>query len=472
VLEGSVRRAENRVRIIVRLVDATTGNLQWSERYDRPVADLFTVQDEIVQKIVTTLKLQFIVRKQTGTMGEMVSKPTDHLEAYDTFLRGLAYYWRLTKEDNLEARQLFERALILDPQYAAAHEFLGATYVMEWNWRWNPDPQNLERAFVLAQQAIALDDSSPGAHLILSEVYLGKKQLDRALAENERAIALEPNHADSYAQRANALIFTGRPAEAVPAAEQAVLLNPHAAYHLFELGWAYLMTGQEAQSMVALKRAITRNPDHVMAYVVLAFNYVSQWVCQLSQDPRILVQAREAAQHALALHDSLPAAHSALGFVFLWQKQYDQAIAELERGVALDASFGCGAGLLAGGLSMVGRIDEAVQVGEKALRLEAIPPDDCLLLAGGAYARAGRLEEAQILLRRFLGRYPHKLPAHLELAGAYSELGRDAEARAAIVEVLRINPQFSLEVYKQRVPIKDPAILERHIAALRKAGLK
>ena len=162
-----------------------------------------------------------------------------------------------------------------------------------------------------------------------------------------------------------------------------------------------------------------------------------------------------------------------MGFVYLWQKQYDDAIAEFEQAVVLDENFVCGQMQLAGGLSQVGRVEEAVQVGERALSLKALPSDDrCLYGVASAYALAGRLEEAVELHLRLLQQFPNFLVSHLQLADIYSQLGREAEAQAAAAEVLRINPQFSLEVHKQRVPLKDPAMLERHIAALRKAGLK
>ena len=118
-------------------------------------------------------------------------------------------------------------------------------------------------------------------------------------------------------------------------------------------------------------------------------------------------------------------------------------------------------------------MEEAVHVGERALRLKALPVDDrCLYGVATAYARAGRLEEAAKLHLRLLQQFPNFLGSHLDLAALYSELGREAEAQAAAAEVLRLNPHFSLEVHQQRVPLKDPAILERYIAALRKAGLK
>ena len=121
VLAGSVRRADNQVRINAQLIDATTGYHLWSERYDRPLKDILRLQDEIVQKIVTTLRLQLTLQEQ----GWVVRKHTNNLEAYDAFLRGVEDFWRFTKEANTQARQLFEKALALDPQYAEVYAWLG-----------------------------------------------------------------------------------------------------------------------------------------------------------------------------------------------------------------------------------------------------------------------------------------------------------------------------------------------------------
>src|SRR5262249_28320747 len=153
---------------------------------DRPFKDIFALQDEIVQKIVTTLKLQLTLQEQ----GFIVRKTTDNLEAYDSLLRGVEYFWRTTKETNIQARQMFEKALALDSQYAEAYAWLSLTYYLEWLWRWSADPQIIERAFELAQRAVALEDSLPVAHSLLSCVYALKQHYDQAIAESERAIAL------------------------------------------------------------------------------------------------------------------------------------------------------------------------------------------------------------------------------------------------------------------------------------------
>ena len=150
---------------------------------------------------------------------------------------GLESFNRFTKEANAQARQMFEKAIELDPQYAEAYAFLGWTYFGEWVFQWSQDPQILERAFELAQKAVALDDSLPLAHAALGQVYLWKKQHDQAIAEAERAIALDPNDADGYAWLGAILNFAGRPEEAIGLIEKAMRLNPHyPPLYLFVLG--------------------------------------------------------------------------------------------------------------------------------------------------------------------------------------------------------------------------------------------
>jgi adenylate cyclase len=323
VLEGSVRKADNQVRINAQLIDATTGGHLWSERYDRPLTDIFALQDDITQKIVLALKIKLTMEEQT----RFQRAPTNNLEAYDYYLRGVDYYWRYTKETNMQARQMYEKAIALDPHYAAAYASLGMTHVLDWIWQWSQDPQTLERAFALTQKAIALDDSLPLAHSTLGWVYVLKKQHERAIAEGEQAITLAPNDAEGHVTLGTILNLTGRPEEAMRLVEKAIRLNPrYPAHYLVTLGQAYTLTRQYEEAIAVLKRVITRSPDFLPAYVFLAV--------------------------------------------------------------------------------------------------------------------------------------------------VYSESSREEEARAAVAEILRISPHFSLEGYQQRVHYKDPAILERFFAALRKAGLK
>jgi adenylate cyclase len=186
-----------------------------------------------------------------------------------------------------------------------------------------------------------------------------------------------------------------------------------------------------------------------------------------------LEPAAAAVQRALALNDSFHFNHTVLGYIYLHQQQYDQALVEMERGVALAPNeAGTYAPLAWVLMSYMGRTEDALAAAAQALHLKPLIADDHLAGVGIAYAVAGRYAEARAPLQRYLSRYPNFLPGHLTLAAVYSELGQAAEARAEAAEVLRINPQFSLAVHRQRMPIKDPAVLERHLAALRKAGLK
>ncbi|HEV8716503.1 MAG TPA: tetratricopeptide repeat protein [Candidatus Binatia bacterium] len=471
VLEGSVQKADQRVRITTQLIDATTGYHLWSEQYDRPLQDIFALQDEIVQKIVTTLKLQLTLEEQ----GHIVRKHTDNLEAYDAFLHGVEYFWRFTKEGNAQARQLFEKAVALDPQYAEADALLGWTYYLEWTWHWSGDSQTLERALALAQQAVTLNDSLPIAHSLVSWVYytMFKQQYDQAIAEGERAITLNPNNADSYIYQANVLNFAGRPEDALRMVEQAMRLNPrYLPLYLWELGFAYRLTGRYAEAITTFKDAISRSPNHIPAHLQLAISYMWQWLAQQNLDAQMLEEALAAAQRALALNDAWHANHIVLGYVYLSQQQYDQALAEIEQGVAFAPNEADSYAALAEVLSRVGRTEDALEAAVQALRLKSFIADDHLAGVGTAYAVAGRYEEARVPLQRYLSRYPNRLHVHLMLAAVYSELGQTAEARVEAAAVLRLNPQFSLAVHKQRMPIKDSAVLERHLAALRKAGLK
>src|SRR5262249_43095989 len=158
--------------------------------------------------------------------------------------------------------------------------------------------------------------------------------------------------------------------------------------------------------------------------------------------------------------------------VYLWQKQYEQALVTMERAITLDPNTADGYARLAEALSRIGRSREGVGMAEQALHCKSDIVHLTLNSVGTAYYFAGNYAAAIAPLQKHLTRYPNILSAHLILAAVYSELGQTYEARQEVAEVLRINSTFSLEVHKERAPIRDPATLERHLTALRKAGLK
>jgi adenylate cyclase len=253
VLEGGLQKAGDQVRITAQLVDATTGDQLWAERYDRPLRDFFALQDEIAQRIATTLNLQLDVSQQIVWTG--VDRRTNNLEAYDDYLRGLKYSSNFTKQDYLKAQQMFEEAIELDPKYAAAYVSLGFNYRAQWVWQWSQDPDSLDRAFQLAQQAIALDDSLGSAHGLLGIIYVSKGQFDQAISEGERAVSLDPNSADAYNALAWIMNYVGKPAEAIVAAEKAMRLDPrHRDQYLIWVGLADTEMRHYAEAIPVVKR--------------------------------------------------------------------------------------------------------------------------------------------------------------------------------------------------------------------------
>ena len=323
-----MRKAGDQVRITAQLVDATQDYHLWSERYDRPLTELFALQDEIRQKIVTALRVKLTPEEQE----RFRRAPTNNLEAYDYYLRGqessLRALYERKKEANERARQLYEKAIGLDPKYAGAYAGLGATYWLDWFYLWNRDrAQSLERAFELGQRAVALDDALSWPHRVLGVAYLWKKQHEQAIAEAERAVTLDPNNADGYVTLGSILVNAGRPEEGIKLTEKAMRLNPqYPPMYLHTLGLAYHEAGRNEEALTPEKKVLTLNPNFA--------------------------------------------------------------------------------------------------------------------------------------------------PAHWTLAACYAELGRLEEARAEVAAALRLNPNASLEWMKQNVPYKDPADLERWLAAMHKAGLK
>jgi adenylate cyclase len=293
VLEGSVRKAGNRVRINAQLIDAKSGGHLWAERYDRDLKDVFAVQDEVTAKIVSALK----VTLTEGEREQIAEMYTDSLEAYDFYLRALESGNRFTKDSNAEARKMLENAIKLDPEYALAYSKLGFTYLMDWIFGWRHDPGSIEEAFQMAQKALKLEKSLSSAHSLLGHVYLWKKQHALAIAEKEKAIALNPSNADLYADLGEILTWAGRPEEAIDLVEKAMRLNPrYPIYYLFGLGHAYFLTNRYEEAITTFKRVVNRNPNFWPASVYLAATYT-----KLGQED----EARAEAQRVFNADDGL-----------------------------------------------------------------------------------------------------------------------------------------------------------------------
>jgi adenylate cyclase len=283
VLEGSVRKAGGRVRITAQLIDAATSHHLWAERFDRDLADIFAVQDEVTSRIVATLagKLADSERRRAR------SARTENLEAYDCVLRGRELWERFTPEDNREARRLYEQAIELDPDYARAYASLAWTYLVEHAERWvGPEDQPLERALDWARRGVMVNPASHSNHLALGQVCLSKGLHDEALEALQTAIALNPNDADGYVFLAQALNRAGRPEEAISLVEKAQRLNPAPPpWYASNLGVAYYLARRYDEAVTALRRGRPLGP---MAYRWLAASYAQ---LGREQDAKVAAEA-------------------------------------------------------------------------------------------------------------------------------------------------------------------------------------
>jgi adenylate cyclase len=305
VLEGSVRRVENRVRITAQLIDAIKGHHIWAERYDKDLKDMFALQDEITMNILTALQV-----KLTGVdYGYLLSKRTDNLQAYLKYLQALEHKYTLTKEGNALARRLLEEAIAIDPEFTDAYVVLGQTHYMDIFYQSTKSPEeSLDRSFELIKKAIDLDDSLSNAHHQLGFLYIRfMRKYDKAIDECERAIALAPNSADAHIWMAVALKFASRHEEALQYCEQAFRLNPiHPRWWFRLVGSIQILLGRYNEAIINCKKALDGAPDDILTHRCLTSAY--SWAGRLEE---ARAQAKEVLrinpEHSLELYaKSLP----------------------------------------------------------------------------------------------------------------------------------------------------------------------
>jgi adenylate cyclase len=271
VMEGSVQRSANRVRITAQLIDALTGRHIWAEHYDRDLKDIFALQDEVTRNILTAMQVKI-------TEGEQAlhrDKGLRNLNCYLKLLEGQNYFNRFDIEGNNLARRMGGEALVMCPESSSAYHLLAATHMMDYWYGSGKSPQeSIEKAIELARKAIALDDAYASPHGLLSFLYSIKREYEKALAEGERAVALDPNGADVYAWYATSLTFAKRPEDAIPLFQKAIRLNPFGpAWYFFNLGNALTNTRRFEEAVSEYKKALQRSPDNLLAHVLLATTY-------------------------------------------------------------------------------------------------------------------------------------------------------------------------------------------------------
>jgi adenylate cyclase len=327
VLEGSVQRSGDQVRITAQLIDALTGYHLWAERYERDMKDLFALQDEVTTKVLTAMRVKL-------TEGEQAAKYEKHLrgkrglEVHMKVMEWLTNYELMSIEGNNAARRIAEELVAKYPENPWSYLSMGWVIWMDLALGSTKSPkESFEEAMGLVQKALSMDDSISNAHCLLSSLYNSIREHDKAIAEGERALALDPGGTYAHEAYASSLLFAGRPKEAIPMYQKAIRLNPYG-------------------------------------------------------------------------------------------------------------------------------------------------PAVSFLMLGTAYRTTGRFEEAVSAYKKALQRCPVNILPHIGLTATYSMMGQEKEARAEAAEVLRINPNFSVDSYAKRIPYKDQSIINNFVDALRKAGLK
>lgn len=271
VLEGSVRRAGEQLRITVQLNDALSGHHVWAERYDRNPKDIFLVQDDIAKNVIAALQIKLT----EGEQARAFSTGTKNLDAYMKVVEARWLSYETTIEGNIRARRLAEEAIALDPQYAPAYNALArATIVDIWLGLTKNPQKSLEQCIALNRKAISLDDSLAVGHTGLGYALTMARKYDEALAHVERGLELEPNSADIVYVYANVLLYLGKQEKSLPFFKSALRLNPKPP-NTYSRHYAAALrdTGRYEEAITELKKAIAREPRDIMSHIVLASTY-------------------------------------------------------------------------------------------------------------------------------------------------------------------------------------------------------
>jgi adenylate cyclase len=271
VVEGSVQKAKDRVRITVQLIDATTGHHLWAKKYDRELSNIFALQDEVTIRIMGALE----VRLTEGEQARLRSRGVGDLEAFVKKAKALEHWRHMTRENNALARKEAEEAIAMVPENSSLYSLLAGTHLLDlWLGSTKSDLISFAQATSCVKKAIALDKNNSDAYLVLGQLHLMKREHDEAVAAAERAIVLNPNGADAYGNLGMILALSGRPEEGIEFVKKAMRLNPiPPAYYLSYLGLAYRVSGQYEEAISAYKKALQKQPTFLFAHLGLAASY-------------------------------------------------------------------------------------------------------------------------------------------------------------------------------------------------------
>jgi TolB-like protein/cytochrome c-type biogenesis protein CcmH/NrfG len=268
VVEGSVRKSGDRVRIAAQLNDVTTDSHLWAERYDRGLADVFAVQDEITEAIVAAIEPQLYAAENFRAQ----RKAPESMDAWDLVMRALSHYWRVTKQDHVVAQALLEKAITIDPNYGRALGVLATSYMFTAHMGWMDMSATMPQAEKAALAAIRHDSEDPWAHNALGHVYLFARRYDDSLAEFERALQLNPNFALAQGYYGLSLSYNGHWEDADAAARRALRLSPRDPYSPVYMGiaaYAQFLGRNYDAAMQLCRDALRERGDFVGAHRVL-----------------------------------------------------------------------------------------------------------------------------------------------------------------------------------------------------------
>jgi adenylate cyclase len=271
VLEGSVKKSGDKIRITAQLIDALNGHHLWAKRYDRNLSDIFAVQDEITKEIITAMQ----VKLTEGEEVKAAAKGTNNLEAYLKYLQAKELINQINPESNALGKQLAEEAIALDPEYAWAYYVLARSHLVSvWVGTSKSPKRSIGKAMELLQKALVLDDTYAEAHATLGFLYSMTRQHDKAIAQAETAVALNPNSSWAKFMVGKTLFFAGRAEESIPQYKKAIRLNPIPPNNYFwSIGLSYGYTGKYEEAITWCEKAVSQKPNDLLARMMMTVVY-------------------------------------------------------------------------------------------------------------------------------------------------------------------------------------------------------